>query len=98
MRGKKFSLLLKREVSGRFWLENATFTNKLNFFFSHIQILIFHHETTQDDHIRSLYEFGIDKKNWVGLSCGYAPASVKGFKNSEKNSFLGNYLWKYSNC
>ena len=28
---KKFSLLLKREVCGRFWLENATFT-KVSFF------------------------------------------------------------------
>ena len=32
---KKFSLLLKREVCGRFWLEKAPFTNKLNFFSSH---------------------------------------------------------------
>ena len=61
MRGKKFSLLLKREVFRRFWLENATFTNKLNFF-SRIQILIFHRKATQDDHIRSLYKFGTDKK------------------------------------
>ena len=28
---KKFSLLLKREVCRRFFLENATFSNKLNF-------------------------------------------------------------------
>ena len=32
--GKKFSLLLKREVCRRFCLENATFSNKLNFFSS----------------------------------------------------------------
>ena len=32
---KKLSLLLKREVCGGFWLENATFSNKLNFFSSH---------------------------------------------------------------
>ena len=31
---KKFSLLLKREVCRHFWLENATFSNKLNFFSS----------------------------------------------------------------
>ena len=31
---KKFSLLLKREVCRRFCLENATFSNKLNFFSS----------------------------------------------------------------
>ena len=37
---KKFSLLLKREVCRRFWLEKATFSNKLNFF-PQIQILIF---------------------------------------------------------
>ena len=30
---KKFSLLLKREVCGHFWLENTTFSNKLNSFF-----------------------------------------------------------------
>ena len=30
---KKFTLLLKREVCGYFWLETATFSNKLNFFF-----------------------------------------------------------------
>jgi hypothetical protein len=29
---KKFRLLLKRGVCGRFWLENATFSNKLNSF------------------------------------------------------------------
>ena len=39
--------------------------------------MIFLREATQDDHIRSLYEFGTDKKKFgrVG-SCGYAPASV----------------------
>ena len=31
-------------------------------FFPRIQILIFHCEATQYDHIRSLYEFGTDKK------------------------------------
>ena len=31
---KKFSLLLKREVCRRFCLENATFSNELNFFSS----------------------------------------------------------------
>ena len=31
---KKFSLLLKREVCRRYCLENATFSNKLNFFSS----------------------------------------------------------------
>ena len=36
-------------------------------FFPRIQILIFHREATQDDHIRSLYEFGTDKKN-LGVS------------------------------
>ena len=47
-------------------------------FFPRIQILIFHCEATQYDHIRSLYEFGTDKKKFgcVG-SCGYAPDSVK---------------------
>ena len=45
----------------RFWLENATFTNKL-IFFPRIQILIFHCEATQDDHLKSLYKFGMDKK------------------------------------
>ena len=46
-------------------------------FFPHIQILIFLREATQDNYIRSLYEFGTDKKKFgcVG-SCGYAPASV----------------------
>ena len=49
-------------------------------FFPHIQILIFHCKATQDDHIRSLYEFGTDKENLgcVG-SCEYAPDSVKCF-------------------
>ena len=32
-------------------------------FFPRIQILIFHCEATQYDHIRSLYDFGRDKKN-----------------------------------
>ena len=34
-RKKKFSLFLKREFRGHFSLENATFSNKLNFFSSH---------------------------------------------------------------
>ena len=34
IRGKRFTLLLKREVGGYFWQENATFSNKLNFFSS----------------------------------------------------------------
>ena len=74
---KKFSLLLKREVCRHFCLENATFSNKLNFF-PQIQILIFLHETTQSDHIRLLYKFenGQKKFGCVG-SCGYEPASVK---------------------
>ena len=47
-------------------------------FFPHIQILIFHCKATQDDHIRSLYEFGTDKKKLVCVeSCGYVPDSVK---------------------
>ena len=50
---KKFSLLLKREVCRRFCLENATFSNKLNFF-PQIQILIFLRKTTQNDHNRLL--------------------------------------------
>ena len=74
---KKFSLLLKREVCRRFCLENATFSNKLNFF-PQIQILIFLCETTQNDHNRLLYKFENDQKKFgcVG-SCGYAPASIK---------------------
>ena len=72
-----FSLLLKREVCRRFCLENATFSNKLNFF-SRFQILIFLPETTQNDHNRLLYKFENDQKYFgcVG-SCGYASASVK---------------------
>ena len=79
---KKFSLLLKREVCGRFCLENATFSNKLNFF-PQIQILIFLREATQNDRIRLLYKFENDHKKFgcVG-SCGYAPASVKYQRNS----------------
>jgi hypothetical protein len=40
--------------------------------------LIFLPEATQDDHIRSLYELGTDKKKFgcVG-SCGYVSASAK---------------------
>ena len=47
-------------------------------FFPRIQILIFLREATQNDHIRLLYKFENDQKNFgcVG-SCGYAPASVK---------------------
>ena len=47
-------------------------------FFPCIQTLIFLREATQNDHIRLLYKFERDKKNFgcVG-SCGYAPASVK---------------------
>ena len=52
---KKFSLLLKWGVCGRFWLENAAFSNKLNFFFPRIQSLIFLRGTIQNDHIRLLY-------------------------------------------
>ena len=72
---------LKREVRGRFGLENATFSNKLNFF-PQIQTLIFLRETTQNDHNRLLYKFDNDQKKFgcVG-SCGYAPASVlSGFR------------------
>ena len=54
------------------------FSNEQNFFFPRIQILIFLHEATQDDHIRSQYEFGTDKKKFGCVwSFGYAPASVK---------------------
>ena len=62
MQGKKF----------QFIPENATFSNKLNLFFPLIQILIFLCEATQNDHIRLLYKFERDKKNFgcVG-SCGY---------------------------
>ena len=49
-------------------------------FFPRIQILIFLREATQNDHIRLLYKFENDQKNFgcVG-SCGYDPASVKNF-------------------
>ena len=43
-------------------------------FFPQIQILIFLREATQNDHIRFLYKFEKDTKNWF---CGYAPASVE---------------------
>ena len=74
---KKFNSLLKREVCRRFCLEDASFSNKLNFF-CRIQILIFLRETTQNYHNRLLYKFENDQKYFscVG-SCGYAPASVK---------------------
>ena len=67
---------MKREVCGRFWHENATFRNKLNFF-PQIQILIFLRRTIQNDHNRLLYKFENDQKK-IGCvgSCGYAPASV----------------------
>ena len=61
---KKFSLLLKREVCGRFWLE--TQLSVINWtFFPQIQILIFLRESTQNDHIRLLYKFENDQKNWL---------------------------------
>ena len=46
-------------------------------FFPRIQNLIFLREATQNDHLRLLYKFEIDHKNFgcVG-SCGYASASV----------------------
>ena len=42
--------------------------------------MIFLREATQNDHIKLLYKFENDQKNFgcVG-SCGYAPASVKMF-------------------
>ena len=68
---------LKSEVCGRIDLENATFSNKLNFF-PRIQILIFFREATQNDHIRLLHKFENDQKKFVCVGiCGYAPASVK---------------------
>ena len=74
---KKFTLLLKREVWGYFWLENATFSNKLKFL-PQVQISIFLHKATQNDHIRLLYTFENNQKK-IGCfgSCGYAQASVK---------------------
>ena len=75
---KKFSLLLKREVCRRFCLENATFSNKLNFF-PQVQISIFLREATLNDHNRLLHKFEIEQKNFDCVrSCGYALASVNG--------------------
>ena len=62
--GKKFSLVLKREVCGSFWLENTTFSNKLNL--PQVQISTFLPEATQNDHFRLLYRFeNNQKKNWL---------------------------------
>ena len=47
-------------------------------FFPCIQTLIFLREATQNDHIRLLYKFERDKKNFGCVrSCGYSSASVK---------------------
>ena len=72
---KKFSLLLQREVCGRFWLENTMFSNKLNFFSSNSNFDFFR-EATKNDHIL-LHKFENDQKKigCVGC-CGYGPASV----------------------
>ena len=71
-------LLLKREVCRRFCLENATFSNKLNFF-PQVQISIFLREATLNDHNRLLHKFEIEQKNFDCVrSCGYALASVNG--------------------
>ena len=64
LRKKRFSLLLKREVCRRFCLENATFSNKLNFLSS---------DSNFDYGIRLKM---IKKKICCVGSCGYAPASV----------------------
>ena len=53
--GKKLSLLMKREIYGRFWLENRTFDNKLKVFFLKFKFFIFLPEATQNDHIRLLH-------------------------------------------
>ena len=64
-------------------------------FFPWIQILILLHEATQDDHIRSLYEFGTDKKTFgcVG-SCGYAPASVKNQNRLQNGNIYNCYHYQ----
>ena len=47
-------------------------------FFPQVQISIFLCEATQSDHIRMLYKFENDQKNFVCVgSCGCAPAFVK---------------------
>ena len=60
--GTKFSLLLKVEFSRQKRLQTFLISNKLNFF-PRIQILIFLHEATQNDHNRLLYKFENDQKN-----------------------------------
>ena len=63
--GKKVQFSLKRGVCGRFWLENATFSNKVNFFSSNSNFE-FSSETTQNDQNSLLYKFENDqKKIWV---------------------------------
>ena len=78
MRGKKSSVYYWK---GRFVGVSGLKTqlSLINWtFFPHIQILIFHREATQDDHIRSLYKFGTEIKNFGCVeSCAYAPDSVK---------------------
>ena len=70
------------KVRGCFWLENATFSNRL-IFFSSDSNFDFSSETTQNDHNRLLYKFKNDQKMFgcVG-SCGYAAASAN--RNSDK--------------
>ena len=69
---KKFSLLLKVELLCHKLKEISIFSNKVNCFFSRVQV------RTQSDHIRLLYKFESEQKNFGCVeSCGYAPASVK---------------------
>ena len=61
---KKFNLLVKGAFSSQKRPQTSLFSNKLNFFSSHSNFdFFFLREETQDDHIRSQYEFGTDKKN-----------------------------------
>ena len=95
-RKKKFSLLLKVASQARnvhkppFSVINWTF-------FPQIQILIFLRESTQNDHIRLLYKFENDQKNFgcVG-SCRYVPASVKYITVSTSSTFSCKKVSKIS--
>ena len=76
---------LAKKISVYYWKLSFHATNFRNSpfsvinwtFFPRIQIFIFIRESTQNDHIRLLYKFENDQKNFgcVG-SCWYAPASV----------------------
>ena len=77
---KKFSLLLKREVGVRFWLENATFSNKLNFF--SLEFWFFFMRQFRMTILDCCISLKIIKKFGCVGSCKYVPASVKQFSIS----------------